>query len=301
MTEVFHSGELAVQTSVGVRDLADRVGRNIRLTMSETEQRFLQDQQMAVIGAVDSSNHVWASLLMGEPGFIQVIDERTVRIDTESVINNTLSKNLLATDNVGLLVINLASRKRMRLNGKTELRPDGSTFIHARQVFSNCTHYVQTRKVVAHVSEPLMVQGIRCTESLTEGQQHWIEQADTFFIATFHPEGGADASHRGGNPGFIRIIDEHKLVFPDYSGNNMFQTLGNIFANPHSGLLFIDFVSASTLQLTGEAKVILDEDYIATFPGAKRVVEFHIQQAIEMANACPLRWELVEYSSYNPT
>lgn len=124
--------------------------------------------------------------------------------------------------------------------------------------------------------------------------------ADTFFIASFHPETGADASHRGGHPGFIRVVNAGKILFPDYSGNNMFNTLGNITANPNAGLLFIDFENGSTLQVNGQASVIWDQDRVEEFAGAERLVEFKIRQVIEIANAVPLRWKFSGYSPFNP-
>jgi predicted pyridoxine 5'-phosphate oxidase superfamily flavin-nucleotide-binding protein len=76
-------------------------------------------------------------------------------------------------------------------------------------------------------------------------QQRLIREADTFFIASSHRDGGADASHRGGNPGFVHVLNETKLIWPDYSGNGMFQTLGNLAIDPRAGLLFMDFESGA--------------------------------------------------------
>ncbi|NEO48940.1 MAG: pyridoxamine 5-phosphate oxidase, partial [Moorea sp. SIO4A3] len=115
-----------------------------------------------------------------------------------------------------------------------------------------------------------------------------------------NPETGADASHRGGYPGFIQVISDNQLVFPDYAGNNMFQTLGNLTVNPHAGLLFIDFERGNTLQLTGIAEVIWDQSRFTTVPGAQRLVEFHIDQVLDTTNASPIRWRFGEYSPANP-
>lgn len=114
------------------------------------------------------------------------------------------------------------------------------------------------------------------------------------------PGGGADASHRGGNPGFVRVPDGATLEWPDYSGNSMFNTLGNITINPNAGLLFLDFEQGHTLQRTGQADVVWDPERAATFPGAERVVEFHIEQTVQVTHASPLRFRFLQYSRFNP-
>ncbi|MFZ0661456.1 MAG: pyridoxamine 5'-phosphate oxidase family protein [Acidobacteriaceae bacterium] len=150
------------------------------------------------------------------------------------------------------------------------------------------------------ISQPVDDRGIVRTESLTLGQQKRIAEADTFFIASFHSEIGTDASHRGGNPGFVEVVDKNTLVFPNYWGNTMFNTLGNITENPHAGLLFIDFATGSTLQITGKAYVIWDKARISRFPGGNQAVEYHVSQAIETPHAIPLRWKFLAYSGANP-
>ncbi len=111
----------------------------------------------------------------------------------------------------------------------------------------------------------------RRAPGLAEAQRAWIRRADTFFIATSHPEAGADASHRGGMPGFVRVEGD-RLVWPDYAGNAMFNTLGNIALHPRAGLVFPDFEAGATLQLTGRAAVDWDRDRAGSFPGAERLV-----------------------------
>jgi predicted pyridoxine 5'-phosphate oxidase superfamily flavin-nucleotide-binding protein len=134
----------------------------------------------------------------------------------------------------------------------------------------------------------------------TDEQRRLILNADTFFIASAYPEGGADASHRGGNPGFVWFLNGNTLEFPDYSGNTMFNTLGNIAVNPSAGLLFLDFEGGGTLQLTGEARIVWDVGRAAGFAGAERVVEFRVQEAVEIQSSIPLRWQFQGYSPFNP-
>ena len=119
-------------------------------------------------------------------------------------------------------------------------------------------------------------------------------------MASAHSEGGADASHRGGNPGFVRFLGENALEFLDYSGNTMFNTLGNIAANPSAGPLFLDFEGGGTVQLTGKAQIIWDARRAARFAGAERVVEYRGREVIETRGAVPLRWRFEGYSPFNP-
>src|SRR5205823_487645 len=109
-------------------------------------------------------------------------------------------------------------------------------------------------------------------------QKQFIESADTLFLGSVHPEHGADASHRGGLPGFVQVIDDTHVSFPDYAGNNMFNTLGNIAVNPAVGLLFFDFESGRTLQLTGSASVDWDKGRAREYRGAQRVIDIQVGQ-----------------------
>jgi predicted pyridoxine 5'-phosphate oxidase superfamily flavin-nucleotide-binding protein len=127
-----------------------------------------------------------------------------------------------------------------------------------------------------------------------------IERADTLFIASVHATRGADASHRGGQPGFVRVLDERRLRVPDYAGNNMFQTLGNIATDPRVGLLFVAFDTGTTLQLTGRARILWEVSDRAGLPGAERAVEVEVDEVVEIAGQGPLGWRFVEYSPFNP-
>jgi hypothetical protein len=126
------------------------------------------------------------------------------------------------------------------------------------------------------------------------------DSADTFFIGSLHAEAGVDCSHRGGNPGFVRVLDERRLAFPDYSGNNMFQTLGNLSVDPRAGLLFLNFETGDTLQLTGTTDIIWDQARLRDWPGAQRLIEFEVSKTIEARGASPMRWRLMDYAASNP-
>jgi len=107
---------------------------------------------------------------------------------------------------------------------------------------------------------------------------------------------GADASHRGGLPGFVRVESVNRLVFPDYRGNRMFNTLGNLELSPRAGLLFPDFTTGDALQLSGRAAVLWDDPRLAEFPGAERLVVFDIEKVVELSEATHLRFQFAGYS-----
>jgi uncharacterized protein len=293
---IYHEGELALQERAGVQAMAQRIARGVYAAMPPIAQSFLQDQSIAVAGSVDAEGRVWASLLAGEPGFLYPMDAQTVRIEAQSPPGDPLADNIARTHHLGLIAIDFVTRQRIRLNGTAEKRGNGYDFT-IQQAYSNCPKYIQVRAPVpvtrgtAHAQSETM---------LTAAQQQGIAQADTFFIASFHAEGGADASHRGGNPGFVQVLAPDTLVFPDYAGNMMFNTLGNISANPHVGLLFLDFETGSTLQLTGTAEIIWDEARVSQFAKAQHVIEFRIEQAIEITNAIPFQFAFLQASPHNP-
>ena len=291
-----------MQERAGVRSMAERVGNSIHPTIPPAGREFLEEQPIIVVGSVGADGRVWASLLVGEPGFVRALDERTVTIAATPLPGDPLAEALQgASTKVGVLAIDLATRRRLRLNGEAERRLDSRIYVRARQVYANCPKYIQAREPETGGAEPGLQDGYTLrSRGLTDEQRRLISCADTFFIASAHPEGGTDASHRGGNPGFVRFLDENALEFPDYSGNTMFNTLGNIAANPSAGLLFLDFEGGGTLQLTGAARIVWDAVREARFTGAERVVEFQVQEVVETRGAVPLRWRFEGYSPFNP-
>jgi predicted pyridoxine 5'-phosphate oxidase superfamily flavin-nucleotide-binding protein len=295
----FHPGERAVQEQAGVRAMADRVGPSVHSEMPAAARDFMARQPMVVIGHADATGRLWASALTGEPGFASALDHATVALNALPPAGGPLREVWSEGTEVGLLAIELSTRRRMRVNGRLVKGHDGGVTVAVRQAYANCPKYIQAREWGYAPDTPPTVQPRRGVR-LTEVQREWIAHADTFFIATAHPEAGADASHRGGASGFVRVMDGTTLRFPDYSGNNMFNTLGNLAVNSKAGLLFLDFGSGDTLQITGEARVLWDADQAAEFAGAQRVVEFKVTEVLQTPQALPLRWRFLEASPFNP-
>ena len=295
----FHSGEIAVQEQAGVRDIAEDVGEGIADQLPPGASEFLERRQMAVLGTVDNRGSVWASVITGGPGFIETVDDRTLKIAARISSSDPIGRNLATEGHVAVFAPDFVASRRVRVNGRGVLK-DGAIFITADEVYGNCRRYLQERIFVGSRQTAAANLTANIGTELSASQQDQIARADTFFVATDHPERGADVSHKGGNPGFVRILDARRIAFPDYNGNSMFNTLGNLAVNPHAGLLFIDFDSGRTLQLTGRASIDWDPERVRTFPGAERVIDFELEQVIDTPAGFPLIAKFRQYSRNNP-
>jgi uncharacterized protein len=287
MVDVFHRGERELQRQAGVSEMARAVAAGIGSRVSPAAARFLAGQRLAVASSVDARGRVWASLLAGRPGFLETVDPGTLRIVAEPVAGDPLADSLAQESPLGLLVIDLRTRQRLRFNGRGR-RFYGGLLLSVQQAYGNCPKYIQLRQ--REPDSPTPPGPVRVQERLDRRQRAWIESADTLFIASLHAEAGADASHRGGFPGFVRTLGPRRLAFPDYPGNAMFNTLGNLRACPSAGLTFVDFARGHVLQLSGRASVQAD----------LRVV-FDVLEARETPHALRLRFGRVEYSPSNPS
>lgn len=295
----YHPGELEVQRRVGVREEAQRLAPGISPILTPVAMRLMASHRLAVAASLDESSRVWASLLTGPPGFLRPVDERLMLIQSHPRRSDPLSRNLQARGELGVLAIHLGTRQRLRINGQALLDPERGIFVAVEQVYGNCPKYIQARRLDLEETA-LETAPPERSSMLNARQRSLITGADTLFVASYHPKGGPDASHRGGAPGFVRLLDERTLVFADYPGNNMFNTLGNLLIQPRAGLLFLDFGTGDTLQLTGAARLDWDPVRVSTFRGAQDVaVTFEIEEVLETRGA-GVRGQLVEYSPVNP-
>ena len=129
-----------------------------------------------------------------------------------------------------------------------------------------------------------------------------IEKLDMFFLATADAEGHPQCSYKGGAPGFVRVLDQRTLAFPNYDGNGMYLSVGNLAVNPHVGLLFIDFVSArpNRLRVSGDASIVSDGPLVESYPGAQFVVRVDVTQVFPNCPRYIHRMALVERSRFVP-
>ena len=302
----YHEGELQVQARVGVLDEGAMNSRVIQDSIIKGALKFITQLPMVVFGSLDQDHHVWASVFTGTPGFMHAEDDRRVTFDLTSMVPNPddpFWENIQRNAQVGMLAIELASRRRLRINGRIT-RVSGTVLkLHVEESYPNCPKYIQKR----HLTFPqsgfdFVPSSSEQGERLGLNQRTLIAKADTFFVASVHPERGVDASHRGGLPGFVKTVDDRTLRIPDYPGNSMFNTLGNFTANPRAGLTFPDFESGRTLQVIGRPEILYDvEDLPDETGGTKRYWLLHIDRWLETTHATPMNWEFLDASPYNPS
>jgi predicted pyridoxine 5'-phosphate oxidase superfamily flavin-nucleotide-binding protein len=288
-----------MQRRVGVAGEAKGLGRGISRDIPPGAEPFLEAQRIAVLAGVDDSGRVWASLVTGKPGFITAPNPRRLHLAAGLPDADPLSGGLASDRPLGVLVLDLEGRRRLRINGRVVVAGPGEIEIRTEEVFGNCPKYIQARAPQGDAQPRRAGEAQRGT-ALTLDQRLAIERADTFFIASVHDGTGADASHRGGRPGFVRALGERRLRIPDYAGNNMFQTLGNIAADPRVGLLFVDFDTGTTIHLTGRARILWEREEFADLKGGDRAVEVEIDEIVEIAGQVPLGWRFLDYSPFNP-
>jgi hypothetical protein len=295
-TSPFHEGEQQVQIRLGVRDQIEPWARQVvRPYLPEEHRIFHASLPFLIAAARDREGRPWATLLTGSPGFVRSPDPNHLTIDAKPVPGDALEGALTTGAHLGLLGIGLETRRRNRVNGRIGNGDESVINFQVDQAFGNCPQYIHERswKRVPEPSRPLPA---RRASRLSPAMREWIKAADTFFIASGHhgdgdkPMYGMDASHRGGDPGFVHLESDTRLVFPDYAGNNHYNTIGNLVADPRAGLLFVDFEGGSLLQLTGRTSIDWDSQNVSRFPGARRLVYFMLDEVVELPAALPLRW-----------
>jgi predicted pyridoxine 5'-phosphate oxidase superfamily flavin-nucleotide-binding protein len=297
-TSPFHAGELALQSATGVSGEAARIGRFIAEQIASNASDFIGQQQVAIVATLDPSAQVVCSALVGEPGMFEVVDAITLSVDVRTgILGDALADRTGDGTPIGMLFLDVATRRRYRVNGIVIGADERRILVRVAEAYPNCPKYIQRRAL--HVTKERSASGdVREGLDLDRRQQQLIAAADTFFIASAGPDGTLDASHRGGRPGFVRIIGD-RLWIPDYAGNNMYNTLGNISSNPTTSLLFIDFDSGDTLRLSGRAAIDLDAVDAAT-GGTDRAWTFTTTSWTRSRLAARLHGELLDMSPYNP-
>jgi predicted pyridoxine 5'-phosphate oxidase superfamily flavin-nucleotide-binding protein len=300
----FHAGEQALQARVGVQAQMAQIGpRVMRDHMPEQHRDFFGLLPLVVVGSVDGQGQPWASVLAGAPGFMHSPDPTHLHIRAQPLPHDPLQRTLHEGAALGLLGLQPHTRRRNRMNGTAQLQP-GGLVVEVGQSFGNCPKYIQAREP-SWRPDPPAAQVIHQGPDLTEAAAEVIRSADTFFIATAHPDAaaareprhGVDVSHRGGAPGFVKV-EGNRLTVPDFVGNQFFNTLGNIAVQPLTGLLFMDFERGDRLYLAARASVVWDGAELASFAGAQRLLRLDVTQVVHVQGGLPLHWGAAERSPH---
>jgi len=286
----FHAGERQVQARLGVSDIEDWARKVVRPYLPEEHRAFHTALPYLIVAARDGDERPWVTLLTGDEGFVTSPDPNSLVMAAKPVAGDALAAAFVPGADIGILGIELATRRRNRLNGRIiDDGGVGAIVCGVEQTFGNCPQYIRERawRRIDGNTPGRPIKGTR----LTDSQIAWITDADTFFIASGYrdtdeegenPAFGMDASHRGGARGFVQVDGDGCLVFPDYAGNNHYNTIGNLVLDPRVGLLFVDFETRSLLQLSGIASIDWGSEAVDNAPGARRLVTVRIEQIVEI-------------------
>ncbi len=295
MSAPWHIGEIRMQQSVGVAERMAVIGpRVIRYFMPEQHREFYPQLPFVALGGVDPAGDVWATLATGRPGFVSSPDPRRLAFEYVPSPDDPATAGFALGSAIGVLGIELHTRRRNRANGRIAMRDASHFAIAVEQAYGNCPRYIQLRDFAISSDHGPGV--VRRSDALDDRARGLIAAADTFFVASYVDNAAngrqVDVSHRGGKTGLVRIGDDGVLTVPDFAGNLHFNTLGNLLVNPRAGLIFVDFATCDVLQMSGRAEVILGSPEIAAFQGAERLWTFRPEKIVLREAASPLRWTL---------
>ena len=294
-----------MQSLAGVRERAEQQGRRmIRDHMPDQHRALFEQLPQLWVGSLDAQGRPWASLLSGAPGFVRSPDARHLVVSALPIEGDPLGGALTPEAPLGLLGIQLHTRRRNRVNGRVARTFDQGFVLRVDQSFGNCPQYIAAREPVA----PSTATPVRVTAQSPRLGGHaraCIETADTCFIASASsgaparddPREGVDVSHRGGRAGFVRVRDAEGtsvLSMPDFAGNNAFNTLGNLLRHPYAGLAFPRFDTGDLLLVSGSASVTVDGSELARFEGARRLVHVRVELGVLLHGALPRVWSTPE-------
>ena len=296
----WHDGERTIHQRLGVGDRMEETGqRVVRPYMPDQHRSFFAQLPFIVVGSNDRAGQIWASLLTGAPGFVTSPDPRRLEIAATASSGDPLAEMLQPGVPLGVLGIELPTRRRNRVNGPL-VSADASGFaIAVEQSFGNCPKYIMRRDAL--VSEVAKASKVEPLSTLDRGSIGMISEAATFFVASSAgPTAATDVSHRGGQPGFVVVGADGAITVPDYAGNLFFNTLGNFLVNPRAGLIFPDFTTGDMLQLTGATEIVWEGPEVTAMPGAQRAWRFRPEAGQWLRGALPLRFAAGEISPFSP-
>jgi predicted pyridoxine 5'-phosphate oxidase superfamily flavin-nucleotide-binding protein len=292
----FHEDEAKAQALAGHQ----RPGRvAIRPFMPDQHRQFFALLSYLFVATPDADGWPMASVLTGEPGFVQSPGPATLDIGALPASDDPAAPTFVAGTEIGLLGLDFTTRRRNRANGRLvaiDVAIDkGGLTVAIAQSFGNCPQYIQTREPSPSAAAGAPVERL---DRLDDAARALIAASDTFFVASRSRSGidggGLDMSHRGGRPGFVGVIGD-MLAIPDFRGNRFYNTLGNLLGDPRAGLLFIDFASGDILQLQGRAAI--DWHPEGNGPaGAERLWRVEIARAWRRRGAFPFTWRFGDFA-----
>ncbi len=283
----FHTGEREAQARAGFRVPS----APIRDALTAQHRDFYPLLPALLVATPDAAGAPSAGMLTGAPGFVSSPDPRLLRVRPNHAAWDV---ELRPGAPVGILGIDLATRRRNRASGLAVAVAGHGFDLAIEQSYGNCPQYIQGRLVETDAATTATAR--TALSGLDDDARRMIAGADTFFVASSSEagtDGAPDVSHRGGPTGFVRVAGD-RLRIPDYSGNRYFNTLGNFLLNPQAGLLFLDFTTGDALHLTGTVSV--DWEAPGDLPGAQRSWTLRVERGWRQPAAIPLRWSFRDLS-----
>jgi len=297
-TGVWHSGEQALQRAAGVAERMAEIGpRALRDHMPQQHRDFFAELPLLITGLLDAEGQPWASLLAGPAGFASSPTPQRLRIAAQPLPADPAEALWQEGAPVALLGLQADTGRRNRMNGRIVRAGAEGMEVQVAQSFGNCPKYIHPRQAL-YAPGTAAVRAVTA-DGLDAASARLVVVADTFFIASTHPgaaesqhpSAGVDVSHRGGPAGFVRVQPDGTLLFPDYTGNSFFNTLGNLQLEPRCGLLFVDFATGERLHLAGSAHVLPGRPDPLQWRGALRLIRFEVRRAVRVEGGLPLRWQ----------
>jgi len=291
----FHPGERAIQQLLGVRERVEDGGRRlIRDFLPDEHRDFYARLPFLVLGTLNAGGSPAASIVSGKPGFVSSPHPKALTISIDFRSTMPTITGLVSGADVGILGIDLSTRRRNRLNGIVSAIRDDAIEIEIVQAYGNCPKYITVREWATsrHSPTPLVSE----SNALGNIEQAIVAAADTFFIASAfgrtrdNPSRGVDASHRGGAPGFVRIDDARTLTVPDFVRQLRLQYAGQSAARAALRLAVPRFWQRDYPRDRRRGRNCLGGLEVAAIDGAQRLLRFHLSRVRRSEGAVPLRW-----------
>ena len=292
----------------------------------------LQIAPLIAIGTLDSEGRPWTTLWgNGDKGFARPIAQGVIGIRTpvtgkydpvvEALVGKEATGEVVREEGTGRMVsgltIDLQTRKRVKMFGRMvagalSIRDDEVTdheehiaevqlVLKIEQSLGNCPKYLNKKEIVAALAKPELISD---SPQLPQRALDLLSKADLFFMSSSQRDQDMDTNHRGGPSGFVRVISNDRsgavICYPEYSGNRLYQTLGNLAINPLAGICIPDLETGDMLYLTGKTNILIGKDAASVLPRSNLAVKITITSARFVANALPFRGVEGERSPYNP-
>lgn len=324
----WHDGETSMQQTMRAP-----TGHNPTVqSMSPQLANHLQVAPLIAIGTLDKEGRPWTTLWgNGDKGFAQPMGQGIIGIRTpvvgrydpvvEELVGMEAKGEIFQEEGkgrmVGGLTIDLETRKRVKMygrmaagvlgnredevTGKQEVVAEVQLVLKIEQSMGNCPKYINKKAIVSATSTPELISD---SPKLPQRAVELLEKADMFFISSSQGDLDMDTNHRGGPPGLVRLLSNEEsgavIVYPEYSGNRLYQTLGNFKVNPKGGMCVPDYETGDMLYLTGNTEILVGKGAGAVLPRSNLAIKITVTSARFVASALPFRGVLGERSPYNP-